>query len=464
VRAVADLPQPPGLPLLGNAHQVRPSVLHSVAETWCETYGPIFRLKLGPRQIVCVGDLEAINGILRDRPGGFRRGRQLEEGLGFPGVFLAEGDEWRKQRRLVVVALNSNHLSRYYEIVRVSTERLHRKLKELTYFRQGFDPGRELTCYTVDIASALAFGSDLNTLERRSNVLQQHIQRVFQINGRRLSTPLPYWRWFNLPADRAAERSLAAIRQAVERFIEQARARMAAQPHLLEEPENFLESMLAAQQADGSFTDDEIIGNTFTLLLAGEDTTAHTLAWTMWLLASRPEIQERCAQEAVETYGERRFPDTYETVGRLRYAEAVLRESMRLKPVAPILGVEPLADTVIMDTRIPAGTQLLLLTRHASRHSGEFDDAGSFDPETWMIDGDGETPGRSQKAFLPFGAGPRFCPGRNLALLEAKSALSMITRNFELQCDAARGPVTERLAFTMIPEGLRLRIHERMES
>jgi hypothetical protein len=74
-------------------------------------------------------------------------------------------------------------------------------------------------------------------------------------------------------------------------FIEQARKRMSERPELSEEPENFLEAMLAAQREDGTFTDEEIIGNVFTLLVAGEDTTAHTLAWTSWFLAQHADVQ-----------------------------------------------------------------------------------------------------------------------------------------------------------------------------
>ena len=104
----------------------------------------------------------------------------------------------------------------------------------------------------------------------------------------------------SLPADRALERSLLYLHGAVEEFIERARERMASRPGLREAPENFLEAMLAAQQAEGTFTDKEIIGNVFTLLLAGEDTTARTIGWTLWFLASRPEIQDRWANEARE--------------------------------------------------------------------------------------------------------------------------------------------------------------------
>src|SRR5277367_2025351 len=104
-RSIADLPGPPGLPGLGNAHQLRPSSLHARAEEWCGRYGPIFRFDLAQRRVVCVGDTQSINAMLRERPEGFRRWRELERNAdesGMKGVFVAEGEEWRRQRRLAV--------------------------------------------------------------------------------------------------------------------------------------------------------------------------------------------------------------------------------------------------------------------------------------------------------------------------------------------------------------------------
>ncbi len=447
---------------------MRISKLHSTAERWSESYGPIFRFDLGPRRVVAVCDVDAINAVLRERPEGFRRWHELADeftGTGFVGVFGAEGEEWRRQRRLVVTALNSNHLQRYFHVVRTATERLHGRLSEEVRAGRGqsLDITALLTSFTVDVTSALAFGHDLNTLQRGDGELQRHIQRVFETSGRRLVKPVPYWRWIRLPADRAFDRSLMEIRRAVEGFIAQARERMAARPQLREEPENFLESMLAAQELDDRFSDDEIIGNTFTLLLAGEDTTAHTMAWTIWSLGSRPEIQEGWAAEAREVLAEQRFPSAYETIERLPYGEAVLRESMRLKPVAPIIGLEPLRDTTICDTHIPAGTRLMLLMRRASKRSGGFEQPEQFDPERWLREGEGSEGTRDPKNFLAFGGGPRFCPGRNLAFLESKCALSMIARNFEIERDEEHAP-DERFAFTMIPYGLRVRLRERAPS
>lgn len=461
-RSIADLPGPPRLPLIGNAHQLRSAPLHTVAEDWCERYGPVFRFDLGPRPVVGIGDVDAINAVLRQRPDGFRRWSALKAiiaEMGFDGVFSAEGEDWKRQRRLAVTALNSNHLQRYFHIVQTTTERLYRRLRDAVDDGRDLDITAELTSYTVDITSALAFGHDLNTLERRDNELQAHIQTVFQMIGRRVAAPVPYWRWLALPADRALQRSLAEIRAAVQGFIESARQRMAARPELREAPENFLEGMLAAQEADGTFSDEEIIANTITLLNAGEDTTAHTMAWTIWFVASRPEIQTRWAAEAHEILGEQPVPVAYDSVESLRYGEAVLRESMRLKSVAPALFIEPLTDATVCATHIPAATRMLLLPRYAGLQAGAVERASDFDPGRWL--GEDERPVPDQKSFLAFGAGPRFCPGRNLAFLESKTALAMIARNFELELDTTGGPVTELFSFTMVPQGLRVRLRER---
>jgi cytochrome P450 len=379
---------------------------------------------------------------------------------GTVGVFAAEGEEWRHQRRLAVTALNSNHLQRYFQIVRTATERLYGRLERSSQDGQSFDIGAHLASFTVDVTSALAFGHDLNTLERGENELQKHIQRVFYTAGQRLIIPVPYWRWFKLPADRALDRSLSEIYRTVLAFMEEARRRIAARPELRDSPENFLESMISAQEVDGSFSDEEIVGNVFTLLLAGEDTTAHTMAWTIWLLARNPQIQQRWAEEAREVLGAERFPGEYDTVGEFHYGEAVLRESMRLKPVAPVLGMEPLKDTTIAGTHIPVGTRLLLLTRHAARRA--LTRGAELDPERWLADAaqDGAAP--DQKSFLPFGAGPRFCPGRNLAFLESKTALAMIAQNFQIRLDDTGKPVQEQFSFTMVPKNLRVRLHKRV--
>lgn len=461
LRRIEDLPGPRGLPLVGSAHRLRPQTLHLTAERWAEEYGSLYRFDMGGRRIVVIGDADVLTEVLRERPDGFRRWREIleiTEEMGDVGVFAAEGDDWRRMRRLAVTALNGNHLQRYFRIVATCTERLHRRLLAAARDGGGFDIGRALSSFTVDVTSALAFGHDLNTLEHGDGGLQEHLHRVFHVTNRRIFMPVRYWRHFKLPLDRAFDRSIVEIEGAVTSFMDETRKRIAARPELRESPENFLESMIAAQETEGAFSDGEIRGNVNTLLLAGEDTTSHSMAWTIWWLARRPDIQAKWATEARDVLGEEPFPAEYDTVDGLRYGEGVLRESMRLTPVVPVSGVEPLADAQVAGVEIPVGTRLLLLHRLAGL--GAVARPEEFRPERWLEDDD-ELEVPDQKAFLTFGAGPRFCPGRNLAFLEAKTALGMIARNFEIDLEPSAGPVTELLGFTMSPKGLRVRLRER---
>lgn len=467
-RSIADLPGPRGLPLLGNALQMRPvDRFHLKMEEWCRRHGPIFRVRYGPNQVVGVGDRGAIDEILRDRPDGFRRGSLLRlllnemsaaarpDGESRPGLFVAEGEEWHRQRRMTVTALNSNHLHRYFHVVRTANERLHRRLVKAARADDPLEMSDGLTSLTVDVTSALALGHDLNTLERGDGQLQRDIQRMLTMVARRLTSPLPYWRRVKLPADRALDRSVKRIFDAVDDFIGRARARLEAEPGRYEAPENLLEAMLAAQRADGTFTDAEIVGNVITMLFAGEDTTAHTLGWTLWLIGSRPEIQARLAAEADQVLGAEPLPAEYEAIEKLEYTEAVLRESQRLKSVVPIIAAEPAEDRTICDTLIPAGTRMMLLVRHVGR--GPAGREEEFYPERWLED---DEDARAPKS-LSFGAGPRFCPGRNLAFLESKAVLAMIARNFEFELDESASPVRESFGLTMVPRGLRVRLRER---
>ena len=130
---------PAGLPLLGNAHQLmRASRVHTVCERWAGRGGPIVRVDIGRRRLVGISDADEIHRILRERPQGFRRWRDQEVvsreismlagESSAAGVFIAEGEDWKRQRRLVITALNTNHLHRYFHVIRTATERLHRRL------------------------------------------------------------------------------------------------------------------------------------------------------------------------------------------------------------------------------------------------------------------------------------------------------------------------------------------------
>jgi len=220
-------------------------------------------------------------------------------------------------------------------------------------------------------------------------------------------------------------------------------------------PTNFLEAMLAARDTGAAdITDDEIFGNVLTMLIGGEDSTAATMAWMLHFMTEYPEIQERIQHEVDDVMGDAPLLHDIRDAERLTYLEAVSFETMRLKSVFPILFLGTNKDVELGGVQIPEGTAIFLLTRKCGMQEREFTAADQFQPERWLTGSACPVEGHNPKAFVPFGAGPRFCPGRNLALLEMKSAMAMLCRNFTLTKPREAKPVEESFGFLMGPKQL----------
>lgn len=467
-RHFEDLPGPRGLPFFGNALQFKPAHMHQKLEQWSAEYGPYYRIRIGPRRILVNGDHQAVAATLRDRPEGFSRSARMQEvgiEMGLPpGVFGSNGDAWRRQRRMVMAAFDPAHVKRYYPAMQKVAERLVGRWQLAARQDKAIDLQADLMRYTVDTIAGLAFGAEVNTLETDGDVIQRHLDKIFPALFRRIFAPLPYWRLVRLPADRALDRSMAEVLAAVDGFIAQARARLQADPARREHPHNLLEAMIVAADAPDSGIDDrQVTGNVLTMLLAGEDTTANTLAWMVDLLWRHPDALARATDEVRRVTGHARKL-TLEHMGQLDYVEACAHEAMRLKPVAPILVVQAERDAVIGDVQIGKGTVVINLLRRDSVSDEHLPHAGQFDPARWLGEGGPARQASSAKRLaMPFGAGPRICPGRYLALLEIKLAMAALLGRFDIAAvDTPDGrEASELLSFTMMPVGLRMKLRER---
>jgi cytochrome P450 len=468
LRQIDALPGPRGLPVVGNLLQLDMPRLHQQLEAWCGEFGPFFKLRLGSRLVLVVGDHAATASVLRDRPDGFRRTARLEEiwtELKLqPGVFGANGEVWKRQRRMVMAGFDPAHVKRYYPAMLTTGQRLGQRWALAARSGTAIDLQADLMRYTVDAIAGLAFGADVNTLQSDGDVLQQHLDKIFPALSKRLLSPLPTWRYFKSPADRQLDRSVAEVKAAVAGFIAQARARMQADPGLRERPGNLLEAMIAAADVEGSGIDDaQVAGNVLTMLLAGEDTTANTVAWMIDLLWRHPEALARASAEVRSIVADAGAP-TLEQLAQLDYVEACAHETMRLKPVAPIVGAQALRDACVGNVHVPTGTVIFNVMRHDSVSDSHLPNAAAFEPERWLVQGGpGAQASAAKRTSMPFGAGPRICPGRYLALLEMKLAMATLLGRFDIQSvDTPDGkPTREHLSFTMTPVGLRMRVRER---
>jgi len=465
LRTLADLPGPRPWPLVGNTFQVRMSRLHQDIEHWIGRYGPILKARLGRMDLVIVSDHQLITDMLKNRPEGFRRPSRLNEvirELGVHrGVFTAEGEAWQRQRRMVMASFSPAHVRSYFPSLQRVTQRLQTRWLDAARAQRPIDLQADLMRFTVDAISGLAFGTETRTLESDDDVIQKHLDKVFPAIYRRVNAIVPYWRWVRLPADRTLDRSLKVVHQAIDEFIAQARARL-QDPARRAHPANLLEAMIvAADEPDSGVDDRDVAGNVFTLLLAGEDTTATTLSWMLYLLSRNPEALARARAEALRV-----APDagafTPEQMADLSYIEACAHEAMRLKPVGPFNAVETLQDQVVGDVLVPRGTPIFCVLRHDNLNERYFSQADRFEPQRWL-DGQGLSEATNAKRVsMPFGAGPRICPGRYLALLEIKLAMAMILNTFDIVAiDTPDGrDAQELMSFTMTPVGLSLRLRE----
>src|SRR5687767_1301959 len=291
---IRDLPCPPGLPILGNALQLDSTRLHLVAEAWSRKYGEYFRFRLGRRELLVVANPEAIAAMLRDRPDGFQRSSRLSataREFGFGGLFSSNGERWRRQRPMVMAGFDPAHIKSYFPALVRVTQRFAGRWQRAAAANAAIDLQADLMRYTVDVTAGLAFGADINTLESDEEVIQSHLDKVLPALFRRLMSPFPSLHRFR---QLTLGKHLRALHHAVEGFITQARERMARNPSLREKPTNLIEAMIAARDTAGSGLDDEAVaGNVLTMLLAGEDTTANTLAWMIYLLSRNPQAMRR---------------------------------------------------------------------------------------------------------------------------------------------------------------------------
>ena len=208
---------------------------------------------------------------------------------------------------------------------------------------------------------------------------------------------------------------------------------------------DLLSLLLAARDEDGSkMSDKQVRDESMTLFLAGHETTANALTWTLYLLARHPEVRARAEQEAAP-FARRGTPLTMEDLKSLPYTLAVLKESMRLYPPAYIIGRRALKDVYVpgerpgATCRIEKNKLVFINVLGIQRRPDLFPDPDRFDPTRFLGDKEKELP---RCAYLPFGAGPRICIGNHFALMEGHLLLATIVgaARLDLGPGAGRGP------------------------
>jgi cytochrome P450 len=438
-------PGPSGLPWIGQALEVWKDPLGFMLDG-LHRHGPVARYRFAGMNFIVIADADAAHHVLVDNAKRYHKSRNYQ-GLRLllgDGLLTSEGDFWRQQRRLAQPAFHRERLAGLIERMTACTEEmLARWRAELPRDRGPIDIHREMNRLTFRIVGWTLLGVDLDgearavgeTLDVALRWANEYVESVVRV-------PV----WVPTASNRAFQRARRSLDALVLRIVRDRRATMARGAPV---PNDLLQMLLEATDVDthAGMTDEQLKSELLTLVLAGHETTANALAFTLYLLAKHPEARERVRREAVEALGDR--TPTAADLQRMPYALQVLEESLRLYPPAWIFEREALEDDAIGGYAVPKGSIAAVSPYVMHRNPRYFPDPDRFDPARFDRASARERP---RHAYLPFGGGPRTCIGNTFALTEMHLILPMIVRAFTLDLPDA-GSLALEPSVTLRPAG-----------
>jgi cytochrome P450 len=418
-----------GLRLLGLA---RENPLDFLA--YCQRrYGPMVSFEVPRTRIALVNRPDAVRRILQGNHLGYGKRTPQYRSLSLltgEGIVVSEGEPWKQMRRLLAPSFHARMLTDVVRFVDDAADRLVTRWERLG---EGdvVDVDEAMMRTTLEVIGRTLFGADLAdvagaTVAAVSSALDDVVRRAQAL-------PVPLW--LPTPANRRFVGNLRQIDAAVAAMIAARRANP--------DGEGLLASLLAAQDA-GLVTPRQVRDEAVTLVVAGHETVAAAATWTMAHLADSPDalaavVAEGRALPAAPVVAA--LPDL------LPWTRAAVDEALRLWPPVWLLTRRALADDVLGGYQVPRGTMVIVALPLLHRDPDGFADPEAFEPCRFLEPARSEIP---RDAYLPFGAGPRLCIGRDLSLVEVPLLVARVLARFDVR---PVGPLKARPGATIRPDG-----------
>ena len=414
-------------------------------------YGDIVPLRFGPRRAYLLNNPDDIEDVLVTQYRCFSKGPALRRSapLFGNGLLTSEGDFWRRQRKLAQPAFHRERIATYAQIMVAETQARIAGWKE----GEQRDIHQEMVGLTLPIAVKTLFGAELEKSEHIGAMLE--LAQTYFERWIHYITMLPAW----IPTPRVPglARAIKELDRIVYGLIAQRRAENEAANGIEEQEKGDLLSMLLRardEESGQAMTDKQLRDEVLTLFLAGHDTTALTLTWTLFLLAQNPDVETRLRAELESVVGNR-LPSAADRPN-LKYAEQVIQESMRLYPPAWVVGRSVIEPCTIGGQALNVGNTVIMSQWVMHRDPRRFADPEAFRPERWQNDFAKTLP---RYAYFPFGGGPRVCIGNTFALMESVLVLATILQKWRLELVPDQN-IALQTAVTLRPKhGIRMRVH-----
>ncbi|MEL7085884.1 MAG: cytochrome P450 [Cyanobacteria bacterium P01_A01_bin.3] len=385
---------------------------------WAQNYGDAVFLEVGPVVYGLLSHPDDIASVLAQNDRHCIKDisyRVLKRVFG-NGLLLSEGNVWKRHRRLMQPAFSGERIAQYAETTVDATVRMLDRWAQSKTSGEPTDIYREMSRLTVQVVTRSLFGIDIENTATEIGESLDVIMRQYMHQ----SEMLFLWPdWLPTPGNIKTRQATHRLKTIVKEIIEQRRQAPG---------EDLLSKLLQARDDDGSgLSDSELHDQVMTLLLAGNDTTANALTWTLMLLAQHPEEESKLRAEIDAIVGDR-LP-TLSDLSRMSVLGKVLNESMRLYPPAWIVGRELTDDYQIGEHSLKRGTVLYMSEWVVHRNARYFPEPEKFCPDRWNDQYEQQLP---RCAYFPFGAGPHVCIGKSFALMEAKLILVAILQRYRL--------------------------------
>jgi cytochrome P450 len=393
--------------------------------------GDTFRLEAEGRPTVVLNRPADVRLVLQAGPERFSKLgtpdlMMLQPMLG-DGLMTSEGPLWEWQRQTAQPAFAHAEIVAFVGRMASAAEDLAARWAGVCDTGEVIDVERELNRLTIQVVAHCLFGIDL--ADDGADV------------GAAIGAMNDYMAHYDA-GDRVRRGDFEAASAAVERIVQ----RILLERHVSGRRGDLLDRLLTASPPPDGLPAPSLRNQIFTYLMAGHETTAKALTWTLSLLDRHPDALARVRREVDRVVGD--GPVTARCVEALGYTRMVLQESMRLYPPVWLMSRRCVEDAAIGGVRIPAGTLVVVSPYTLHRHPAHWPRPLAFEPDRF----DPRRPQRGPFTYLPFSGGPRTCIGRSFAMVETVVVLAAIVRRFDLHRPPGR-PVRPEALVTLRPAG-----------
>ncbi|UCM87918.1 cytochrome P450 [Streptomyces marincola] len=411
-------PGPKGAPLLGSLGSWKRNTADFLLGLQRD-YGEIVRMRLGPMTVYQVTEPDAVRRVLVQNHGNYVRG-PLYEQFGVvmgKGLLTTDGEFWRAHRRTVQPVFLRNAVPDIMPNLVEATGRMLDEWERKAAANEPVDLMTDMLKLTLVTLSGSLFAHDIGPFTEE---LKDTVDDVVTVMFRRgvPSEMVPSW----LPTER--KRKIAQIHRVFDRLVAELREGYAKTG---EGPLMDLMERATDPDTGKPWTHQQIKDEILTIYLAGHETTAVALCWTLLSIAEHPHVQEELDAEIAAVLGG--GTPTAEAAESLTYTKMVIDESLRMHPPIWIFPRAAVDADVLGGYDVEAGASVLLSPLVSHHNPRWWDNPMAFDPQRFTPEAVKERP---RLAYLPFGAGPRQCVGNLMALLELRVIVSMINQRFRL--------------------------------